>query len=163
MSNISTVHIGEFTNARVYKGQFWCKHELFHWFWVAMDLIRCPGGIGQNFWTPGSAQGAKFGAQREQIAALNFVPFWCPYKFLFNLNTDSMGKTLFSPSRTSRAHFHTCTHGNVQNFAHPHFWNTLKCRYFIIYVCRRAVTFSRINILILGRVGQGQDLKSHIN
>ena len=65
------VHIEEFTNARVYKSQFWWKHELFQSFWVAMDLIRCPGGIGQNFWTPGSAQGAKFGAQREQ--SVNYV------------------------------------------------------------------------------------------
>ena len=38
----AAVHIGEFTNPRVYKSQFWWKHELFHSFWVAMDIIRCP-------------------------------------------------------------------------------------------------------------------------
>ena len=36
---------------------------------------QIPWGIVQNFRTPGSAQGAKFGAQWEQIATLNFVPF----------------------------------------------------------------------------------------
>ena len=36
---------------------------------------QMPWGIVQNFRTPGSAQGAKFGAQWEQIATLNFVPF----------------------------------------------------------------------------------------
>ena len=40
-------------------------------------------GIGEIFCTPGDAQGgaqgADLGAQREQITALNFVPFWYPY------------------------------------------------------------------------------------
>ena len=40
-------------------------------------------GIGEIFCTPGGAQGgaqgADLGAQREQITALNFVPFWYPY------------------------------------------------------------------------------------
>ena len=53
-----------------------------------------PWAIGKKFPTAGSEQNAEFEAQREQIVALNFVPFWCPYKFLFNRNTDSMGKTL---------------------------------------------------------------------
>ena len=45
-----------------------------------MDLIKFPRGIGQNFWTPGSAQSAKFGAQRHQIVALNFgVAEFCPF------------------------------------------------------------------------------------
>ena len=74
-----------------------------------------PQGIVQNFWTPGSAQGSKFGAQREQIAALNFVPFWCPYKFLFSLNTDSTEKN-FGCTQT---HI-TCT------FSHLRIWEFAK-------------------------------------
>ena len=40
-------------------------------------------GIGEIFCTPGDAQGgaqgADLGAQREQITALTFGPFWYPY------------------------------------------------------------------------------------
>ena len=45
----SPLHIEEFTNARVYKSQFWQKHELFYSFWVAMDLIRFPGVLDKIF------------------------------------------------------------------------------------------------------------------
>ena len=33
----------------VYKSQFWSKNEFFHSFWVAMDLIRCPGVLDKTF------------------------------------------------------------------------------------------------------------------
>ena len=46
---LMSVHIGEFTNARVYKSQFWWKHELFPWFWVAMDLISCTRVLDNTF------------------------------------------------------------------------------------------------------------------
>ena len=73
---------------------------------------QMPRGIGQNFWTPESAQGAKFS---EGVNC----------SFEFNLNTDSIVKTSVVPARTSQAHFCTCTHGNVHNFAPLHFQNIL--------------------------------------
>ena len=80
-----------------------------------------PWVIEQNFWTPGSAQDAKFGAQWEQFATFGFCPILMPIQVLFNLSTDRMGKTT---ARTSHTDFCTCRHGNVQNFAHPHFQKT---------------------------------------
>ena len=57
---------------------------------MVVSLIFCSRGlnyiiwgIGEIFCTPrgaqGGAEGADLGAQREQITAVNFAPFWYPY------------------------------------------------------------------------------------
>ena len=113
------VHIEEFTNVRVYKSQFWRKPELFHSFWVAMDLIRCPGVLDKIFGPLGVHRVPNLGSKREQIAAMNFDYFdthTC--QFLFNLNTDNVKKEL-------QLHLHSHHTHILHNFAHPHFQNTL--------------------------------------
>ena len=41
------------------------ENFIFSFILGSMDLIRCPGEIEQNFWNPGSAQGAEFGVCKK--------------------------------------------------------------------------------------------------
>ena len=66
-----------FTTESLSKSHTLWKHWFFHSFWVAKDLIRCPGVLGNFFATPrctvggGSwAQGAKFGVSESKLQML---------------------------------------------------------------------------------------------
>ena len=106
------MHIEEFTNVRVYKSQFWRKPELFHSFWVAMDLIRCPGVLDKIFGPLGVHRVPNLGSQREQIAAINF-DYFDAHTCQFLILTLIVCKKL-------QLHPHSHHMLILQNFANPH-------------------------------------------
>ena len=161
------MHIGDFNNDRVYKSQFLVKTWSFSFILDSNGPNQIPWVIEQNFWTPGSAQGAKFGVQCEQFATLNFVPFWCIYISVYSILTligwekqlPAHKTQTFAPADMGMCkilHIHTFkTHCNAATSLCTFAVNQSHFQWF--------TWLARINILIRGRVGQGEDLKSHIN
>ena len=161
------MHIGEFTNAMVYKSQFWWKHELFHSFWVAMDIIRCPkvldkiGPLGVHRVPNLGLRGSKlqlwilshFDAHTSFYSILTLIVWeklWlhlhANHTHIFAPVCIRMCKILYI--HTFKTHCYAAASLNTFAVEQSHFlWFT---------------QLARINILMRGRVGQGQDLKFHI-
>ena len=161
-----SLHIGEFTNARVYKSQFWWKHELFHSFWVTMDLIRCPGVLYKTFGSLGVHKVSNLGLRwsKLQLWILSYFDAHASFYSILTLigwekQLHSHHTQIFAPAGIGMCkilHIHTFkTHCNAA---------TSLCTFAVKQSHFQWFTWlARINILIRGRVGQGQDLKSHIN
>jgi hypothetical protein len=163
------LHIGEFTNARVYKSQFWWKPELFHSFWVAMDLIRYPGVLDKTFGPLGVPRVPNLGLRASNLQLWILSHFDAHTSFYSILTLIVWEKLRLYPHAHHRHIFAPARMGMCE-ILHIHTFET-HCNA-AISLCTFAVEQShflwftrlaRINILIWGRVGQGQDIKSHIN
>ena len=91
IAQCSAVHIEEFTNARVYKSQFWQKHELFYSFWVAMDLIRFPGVLDKTFGPLGVHRVLNLGTEGAN-SSFEFCPILMPIQVFFSILTMTVWK-----------------------------------------------------------------------
>ena len=163
------MHIGEFTNARVYKSQFWWKHELFHSFWVTMDLIRCPGVLYKTFGSLGVHKVSNLGLRWSKLQ-LWILSYFDAHTSFYSILTLIVWKKLRLHPQAHHTHIFAPACMRMCKILHIYtletYCNTATslCTFAIEqshFLC--FTRLARINILIWGRVGQGQHLKSHIN
>ena len=148
------------------KVNFWWKHYLFHSFWVAMDLIRCPGLLNETFGRLGVPRVPNLGLSGSNLQLWilsHFDAYTSFYSILALIGWEKQlhahHTQIFAPTGMGMCkilHIHTFkTHSNTTTSLCTF---TVEQSYFLWFT-----QLARINILIRGRVGQGQDLKSHIN
>ena len=148
------------------KVNFWWKHDLFHSFWVAMDLIRCPGLLNKTFGRLGVPRVPNLGLSGSNLQLWilsHFDAYTSFYSILALIGWEKQlhahHTQIFAPAGMGMCkilHIHTFkTHSNTTTSLCTF---TVEQSYFLWFT-----QLARINILIRGRVGQGQDLKPHIN
>ena len=140
--------------------------KFFHSFWVAMDQIRCPGVLYKTLGPLGVHRVPNLGLSGSKLQLwilFHFDTYTSFYSILTLIGWEKQppahNTQTFAPADMGMCkilHIHTFkTHCNAA---------TSLCTFAVKQSHFQWFTWlARINILIRGRVGQGEDLKSHIN